>query len=69
MSSLKYRVTAFSPPYGDCTNALSPLMISGLFSPPYGDGTKYLAYINARAEFSPPYGDGTEMNAAEKASF
>ena len=49
----------FLPPYGDCTNALSPLMISGQFSPPYGDGTVSIDCKVSKDWFSPPYGDGT----------
>ena len=50
----------FLPPYGDCTNALSPLMISGQFSPPYGDGTRIEEGGRFCYRFSPPYGDGTK---------
>ena len=61
----------FLPPYGDCTNALSPLMISGQFSPPYGDGTKKVEAVCTVAVFSPPYGDGTNMkkSATTKTAF
>ena len=59
MSSLKYRVTAFSPPYGDCTKMAMENQFVYKFSPPYGDSTIWeLAHLSMR-EFSPPYGDGT----------
>ena len=59
---------SFSPPYGDCTNALSPLMISGLFSPPYGDGTKTVQVPEYLGGFSPPYGDKLKSDTIERLS-
>ena len=55
----------FLPPYGDCTNALSPLMISGQFSPPYGDGTRIEEGGRFCYRFSPPYGDGTHKRVEQ----
>ena len=59
VSSLKYRVTAFSPPYGDSTIWELAHLSMREFSPPYGDGTCSLASNPSMSLFSPPYGDGT----------